>query len=145
MNNIHATSLDINGAGVLIVGPSGAGKSDLALRLIENKGAMLVADDRTNLEAKNGMLLAKAPENIKGVIEVRGIGLIQKDFKEQTIIKLVVAAPKNEKIERMPEKTFFKEQGVEVECILLNLLEASAPDKVVVKLNAVLEEERQNA
>ncbi len=145
MNNIHATSLDINGAGVLIVGPSGAGKSDLALRLIENKGAVLVADDRTNLEAKGGLLWAKTPENIEGMMEVRGIGLVQKDFKPQTIVKLVVAAQKNEKIERMPEKTFFKEQGVEVECILLNLLEASAPDKVVVKLNAVLEEERQNA
>lgn len=145
MNNIHATSLDINGAGVLIVGPSGAGKSDLALRLIENKGAVLVADDRTNLEAKGGLLWAKTPENIEGMMEVRGIGLVQKDFKPQTIVKLVVAAQKNEKIERMPEKTFFKEQGVEVECMLLSLLEASAPDKVVVKLNAVLEEERQNA
>jgi len=145
LNNIHATSLDINGAGVLIVGPSGAGKSDLALRLIENKGAVLVADDRTNLEAKGGLLWAKTPENIEGMMEVRGIGLVQKDFKPQTIVKLVVAAQKNEKIERMPEKTFFKEQGVEVECMLLSLLEASAPDKVVVKLNAVLEEERQNA
>ena len=33
MQNIHATVVDFNKSGILILGPSGAGKSDLALRL----------------------------------------------------------------------------------------------------------------
>ena len=58
--NIHATCIRIAragkvfgapaSAGVLILGESGAGKSDLALRLI-GRGAELVADDRTELDA----------------------------------------------------------------------------------------------
>ena len=44
--NIHATTVAIENKGILIVGKSGAGKSDLALRLIMNKNAILVADVR---------------------------------------------------------------------------------------------------
>ena len=53
MENIHATAVDIKGSGVLIIGHSGVGKSDLALRLIENKGAVLVSDDRVDLKAES--------------------------------------------------------------------------------------------
>jgi len=144
MENVHATCVDINGAGVLITGDSGVGKSDLALRLIENKGAVLVADDRTDLKEENGTLTAMPPKTIEGLMEVRGVGIIKKEIKPKTSVKLVVEAALNEKIERYPEPQFFENQGVLLPKIFLNLLEASAPDKVVVKLKSVLEEEKQN-
>ncbi|MBR1915206.1 MAG: HPr kinase/phosphatase C-terminal domain-containing protein [Alphaproteobacteria bacterium] len=140
MKNIHATTVDINGNGILIVGPAGSGKSDLALRLIENKNAVLVSDDRTDIKIENGELFASPPKVIEGLLEVRAIGLIKKPFKPDTIIKLVVQAASQKDIERMPKCRFFEYENVKVETILLNLLEASAPDKVVVKLKAVLEQ-----
>ena len=59
MQNIHATSVCLNNKGILILGKSGSGKSDLALRLIEQAGALLIADDRTDLQEENVVLLLK--------------------------------------------------------------------------------------
>ena len=141
MENIHATSVDIDDAGILITGESCVGKSDLALRLIENKGAVLVADDRTILSTEGKNLIASCPENIKGLMEARGIGIINKPCKPQTIVRLVVSFEINP--ERYPKQSFYETQGLRVPRIFLNFFEASAPDKVVIKLKTILEEMRQ--
>jgi hypothetical protein len=87
--NIHASCVAIGGHGVLLLGKSGAGKSDLALRLIDG-GARLVADDRTILFAVRGALHAKAPESIKGLLEIRGLGIVACPVRPQVKIALVV-------------------------------------------------------
>ena len=48
---IHASSVDINGKGVVILGKSGAGKSNLAIKLI-SMGAKLISDDQTHFKLK---------------------------------------------------------------------------------------------
>ena len=144
MENIYATCVDINGYGVLITGDSGSGKSDLALRLIENKGAVLVSDDRTDLDNENGNLIASSAKNIEGLMEIRGIGILKMPFKSTTKVKLVVVSALKKNIERYPIETFFESQGVPVASIFLDLLEASAPDKVVVKLKSILAHDKQN-
>ena len=143
MENVHATTVEINGAGVLILGRSGEGKSDLALRLIENKGAVLVADDRTDLSVENGCLMASCPENIKGLLEVRGVGIVRMPFVKTTCLKLVLEACLEQKVERHPAKKYYHCQGVMLPYIRLNFFEASTPDKVVVKLKSILEEQKQ--
>lgn len=60
----------------MIEGPSGSGKSALALQLIA-LGAQLIADDRTRLVLRDGAPWALAPERLAGLIEARGVGLIQ--------------------------------------------------------------------
>ena len=87
--NIHASCVALGGRGVLLLGPSGAGKSDLALRLIDD-GATLVADDRTLLFAKGGALHAKAPASIKGLLEIRGVGIVKLPVRASVRIALVV-------------------------------------------------------
>jgi len=87
--NIHASCVTLNGQGVLLLGASGAGKSDLALRLIDD-GATLVADDRTVLFTKKGVLHAKAPPSIRGLIELRGVGIVKFPVRLSTKIALVV-------------------------------------------------------
>lgn len=99
--NIHASCIAIGPRGVLLLGPSGAGKSDLALRLIDEaaqggaKGmartsVRLVADDRTILFTRNGALHAKAPASIKGLLEIRGLGIVQLPVRASVKIALVV-------------------------------------------------------
>ena len=74
---VHATTVAVDGAGLLIRGPSGSGKSDLALQMMA-LGAGLVSDDRTRLSRPDdGPPIAAAPDAIRGMIEARGLGLIQ--------------------------------------------------------------------
>ncbi len=75
---VHATTIVINGRAALISGAAGSGKSALALELIA-LGAKLIADDRTILEDIDGVLVARAPSPIQGMIEARGVGLLNVD------------------------------------------------------------------
>lgn len=72
---LHGTLLQIYGTGVLIKGPSGIGKSEIALELIK-KGHNLVSDDSVKIIAYDNRLIGSAPELIKNMIEIRGLGII---------------------------------------------------------------------
>lgn len=72
---LHGSCVALDGRGVLILGPSGSGKSGLALQLMA-LGCALVSDDRTEVAARDGALVASAPEAIRGRIEARGVGLL---------------------------------------------------------------------
>ncbi|WP_331460009.1 HPr kinase/phosphorylase [Cochlodiniinecator piscidefendens] len=73
---LHATTVSVEGAGLLIRGPSGSGKSGLALQLL-GYGAELVADDRTEVGRLGGRLIARCPETLTGLIEARGVGILR--------------------------------------------------------------------
>lgn len=72
---LHACLLEIFGVGVLLMGESGIGKSEISLELIR-KGHCLVADDRVDIADVRGTLVGTCPETIYGMMEVRGIGII---------------------------------------------------------------------
>ena len=71
MINIHATLVDFEGKGILITGKSGYGKSDLALRMIMENKAKLVADDRVNLEVIDNKVVGSAPIELYKKLEIR--------------------------------------------------------------------------
>jgi len=129
---VHGTCVAIGGRGVLIEGQSGSGKSDLALRLID-RGAMLVSDDYTVLVRDGKGLVARAPANIAGKIEVRGVGIVEMAQAGDTPLGLVVRlvdAP-----ERLPvDDAVRRIAGVKLPEIALNALEPSAPIKVELAL-----------
>lgn len=80
--NLHATAIVAGDAGILILGPSGAGKSSLAFSAIElfrlrGRFAALVADDRVWVRAAAGRLVAEAPAEIAGLVEIRGCGPVR--------------------------------------------------------------------
>lgn len=85
---IHGTALVYKGRGLLIRGPSGSGKSILALRLME-QGGRLVADDQVFVSSRSGRLIATAPHEIKGLVELRGLGLIRAIAEPAVLIDLV--------------------------------------------------------
>ena len=73
---MHAVCVAIRGHGVLITGPSGTGKSELALGLLD-RGHRLVADDAVRLQhGPDAALLAQCPTRLRGLLEVRGLGII---------------------------------------------------------------------
>ena len=65
----------IYGKGVLITGESGMGKSEIAMELVRD-GQVLVADDRVDVQKIHNSLYGHAPELLKGMLEIRGIGII---------------------------------------------------------------------
>lgn len=99
---VHATTVSVEGRGLLIIGPSGSGKSALALQLIA-LGAKLVADDRTILSKGPDGLLANCPIAIQGMIEARGMGILQLPFVDTSPICLAVDLGQTEK-DRLPQE-----------------------------------------
>ncbi len=87
VDNIHGVLLSIYGKGVLITGESGMGKSETALELIRS-GHVLVADDRVDVSRIHNTLIGQAPDLLKGMLEIRGIGIIDvaKMFGSSTIL-----------------------------------------------------------
>jgi serine kinase of HPr protein (carbohydrate metabolism regulator) len=124
---VHATSVAIDGRGVLIEGPSGSGKSDLALRLID-RGAMLVSDDYTVLTPSHDGLLASPPATIAGRIEVRGLGIVALPYVSGVPVRLIVEL--SAEVERMPESRTRDMDTAMVPVTTVDPRAASAPIKV---------------
>jgi serine kinase of HPr protein (carbohydrate metabolism regulator) len=102
---VHASAIAIGATGVLIRGESGSGKTSLALGIImaDRRRHRLVADDRVILSLKDGALFASAPEEIAGLLEVRGQGLLPFPHLRSVKIGLVVDIVAAEAAPRMPE------------------------------------------
>ncbi len=100
--DFQSTAVSYKNQAVLITGPAGIGKTTLALRLIEN-GARLIGDDVVEIFIKNNQLYCKAKERLKGVVEVRGLGLVA-GLKVKGATKIACQIRLHpQKTERLPE------------------------------------------
>jgi len=73
---IHGVLVDVYGVGILITGGSGIGKSETALELVK-RGHRLVADDAVEIrQTADKVLTGTAPELIRHLLEIRGVGII---------------------------------------------------------------------
>lgn len=139
IQKIHASLMSINGKGVLLTGKSGSGKSDLLLRFIAGKNAVLVADDVVELRNLQGKITGRAPANLRGLLEVRGVGIARCEYFSESKISLVVRLVQNAaEISRLPKIAHEIILGVEIPAIDLYAKEVSAPEKIMVKLNGNL-------
>ena len=128
----HGTCVFMGTGGVLLRGRPGAGKSDLALRLLD-EGALLVADDRVQLTVQGGAVVARAPDALKGMMEVNGVGLIQVGadrLADEAALRLVVDLVPSGSVERMPPPDSTEVMGVGLPRIDLAPFEASATAKL---------------
>ena len=72
----HGVLVQVHGEGLLITGESGIGKSETALELVK-RGHRLVADDAVEVRRMNRRVVSgSAPEMIRYLMELRGLGLI---------------------------------------------------------------------
>ena len=130
---VHASTVALDGRAVVIGGPSGAGKSDLALRLLD-RGFTLVSDDQTLVRRDGDRLIATAPPNIAGKLEVRGIGIVEMEHVGDVPVSLLVELTSD--IERIPDDS--RERpilGISVPLVCIDALPASAPSKVALALD----------
>lgn len=128
---VHATTVAVEGHGVLLRGNSGCGKSDLALRLIEG-GAELVSDDQTHLFCQHSTVFAEAPAGLEGLLEVRGIGILTLPFRNR--VPLALVADLEGQIERLPRPMEDTVMGIALPRVILSPFEASAPAKLRMAL-----------
>jgi HPr kinase/phosphorylase len=115
------------GDAILLLGPPGCGKSDLLLRLIR-LGFTLVADDQVIIE--DG--LARAPEALAGLLEVRGLGIFRLPYLPQAQLRL--AAKLGPAAERLPHPR--RHEALDVPEIMLDPSLPSAPERAALALEA---------
>lgn len=150
--NIHASCIACAGAGgpfgvaesagILLLGESGSGKSDVALRLIA-MGAKLVADDRCEISFDGAVLWARAPRNIAGLVEIRGLGIVAVPFAPEARIALVVRSEQRSVLDRLPERRRYEPpaalslpKDLWPPELALDLLAGSAPAKILAAVAA---------
>ena len=116
---VHASAVLVGARAVLIRGPSGAGKSRLALELLDAardgrlRFARLVGDDRVHLESANGRLLVRPAQPLAGLIELRGVGLLRRDYEPCAVVGLVIDLDAAD-AERLPDRQTVELGGTEV-------------------------------
>lgn len=140
---VHGTAIAIGGRAALIRGTSGAGKSDLALRCLGlGPSALLpgpvqlVSDDQVVLVRQGLALRASAPEPIRGLLEVRGIGILNVGWVDDCELRLVVDLVADGACERLPERdSTVAIAGVLLPRIAISPFEASAPLKLALALS----------
>jgi HPr kinase/phosphorylase len=123
---LHGSCVSKHDDAVLLVGPSGSGKSDLVVRLLA-RGFELVADDQVDLV--DG--IASCPAALAGLLEVRGLGILQLPYRSGARLALIVdlVTPS----ERMPTPRQHPELGLPVVCI--DPTAPSAPERVALALD----------
>ena len=132
---IHATCVDVNGSGVLIIGRSGSGKSSLAINLVA-LGSTLVADDQCELVRKNNGCRVSKPVSLPKGIEMRGVGLVSVPMVNETNLDWVVNMDEAEK-ERMPTPRFTNIGGFRVPTVLGKEVDDLASRIYVLVTNAL--------
>ena len=132
---MHASFVLWRNKGILFRGKSGSGKSELALKFIENKGAVLVADDVVVFKMRQNRLIGEAPQNIKGLLEIRNVGISRYDFVNEAEVGLLVnLVSSKENLERLPKNKTENILGVEIPAIDLYAEDTTILEKIIVKL-----------
>lgn len=116
-------------AALFIRGASGSGKSDLAFRLMA-AGAMLISDDQVELEKRQDRVYAGAIDAIRGLIEVRGVGLLRYPAADPSALRLVIDLVPREDVPRLPEWQDIDILGVKLPVLRLYAFDASAVYKI---------------
>ena len=137
---LHASSVARGAEAVLLLGPPGSGKSDLALRLIQG-GWTLVADDQCVLRAEGTALRAEAPAALRGMLEVRGLGIFAglPVAPPDAVLRLAVRLVPPEAVPRLPSPAAWScaGGGASLPEVALDA-GPSAPAKVALALDAAV-------
>ena len=144
--SIHASVVRLMLGGVMLLGPSASGKSSLALALIRQKNAALVADDRVHLQVdENQQLIASAPDSLAGLLEVRGMGLLRigtdGQFERRTSVRLAVQLVARKDVPRLPAQIYLPPQNdlqhQPIPLLRLHAFDAQTVDVIMLALATI--------
>ena len=142
VERVHATAIAIGYRAALIRGYSGSGKSDLALRCLGlgpsalvRDTIQLVSDDQVVLRHEGSCLRASAPPQLRGKLEIRGLGILEVDAVTEANVVLVVDLVREGTIERFPDPWPFAQiLGFDLPLVRLFPFESSSPLKLVAAI-----------
>ncbi|MBB4005276.1 MAG: HPr kinase/phosphatase C-terminal domain-containing protein [Aurantimonas endophytica] len=106
--NVHGSAVLVGRMGILVRGPARSGKSALCLSAIRRAASLgleswLVGDDRVVIEATSTGLVLSAPDVLRGLIEISGVGIVPEPATPAAPLSLVVDLCELDAIDRMPE------------------------------------------
>jgi len=122
----------------MLLGPSRSGKSDLAYRMMCGpEAAKLISDDQTLVSVEDGCLTARAPENLRGLIELRGLGLLAVPSVTVSRLHLTVRLVARDDVPRIAEPAHFSLCGIDLPLIALHAFDATCGLKLSVAVRTV--------
>lgn len=135
---LHGTCVARHGRAALVTGPSGSGKSDLALRFLDRyPDAWLVADDQVEVRRRGRGVEASSPAALRGLLEVRGLGLVQRRHGPAPLAIVVELAAADTPLPRIAEPDYHEVEGVALPVVPLAAFEASAPLRLALVLETI--------
>ena len=142
VERVHATAIAVGDRAALIRGSSGSGTSDLALRCLGlgpsalvRDTVKLVSDDQVVLKHEGSRLRASAPPQLRGKLEIRGLGILEVDAITEANVVLIADLVRDGPIERFPDPWPFAQiLGFDVPLVRLLPFESSSPLKLVTAI-----------
>lgn len=123
---LHASAVKLSTGGVLLMGRAGSGKSSLAVQLIDHYGGRLIADDRVCLTLEGKKLKAAPPDNLAGLLELRGLGIVTMPY-QAAHIDMAVELVARTRVPRLAEVDSFTHQAISLPLIRLHGHDAASP------------------
>jgi serine kinase of HPr protein (carbohydrate metabolism regulator) len=148
---VQATCVLVGTGAVMIRGAPGSGKSALAAALIaisdDRRPVRLVGDDAVLVRVAAGRLVAFAPESIAGLIEMRGVGIVETPHEPRAVVRLVVDLVEAGSVERLPEAAgaWAQVAGVRLPCVRLPAGDPAGPQRVLAAVAALRPQDVCNA
>ena len=116
---LHGSAVALKDGGVLLLGAAGSGKSSLAIHLIDHYGGRLIADDRIRLTVEGTKLKAAPPDNLAGLLELRGLGIVAMPH-QAALIDMAVELVARAEVPRLAELNVFTHEKISVPLIRLH-------------------------
>jgi len=128
---LHAASVALGDFAVLVESRDSAARSDFALRLID-RGGRLIAGDQTVCQRQGSDLIACAPAESHGKIDVPGMGVVTLPVAERARVSLLVVLLDTPPL--FPEPGKRRLAGIDVPVLALAAADLAAPIKVAIAL-----------